>query len=221
MKQRTIIFDLDGTLVDTAPDLIVAINKTLVAAGHREITPSVLRPAMSFGARRMVEVGLAWQGVSVDSGIVDSLTSALLAHYADNVAVESQPYPYVREVLVELSERDAILCVCTNKMESLSRQLLAALHLEHHFKAICGRDSLLVSKPHPGHLIGTVERAGGILQRSIMIGDSEVDIATAKAACVPVVAIEHGYSDKPLAQLLPDALISDFSQLLAAIDAIG
>ena len=213
----TIVFDLDGTLVDTAPDLIVAVNHALTGAGHAPIQPAVLYPAVSLGARRMIEVGLEHQGKAVDVAAVDAMTKVMLAYYTEHVAVESRPYPGLVEILETLAGHGATLAVCTNKMEVLSLKLLRALDLERHFAAICGRDTFPVCKPHPGHLFQTISAARGEPQRAVMIGDSDVDIATAKAARVPVVGMTHGYCERPLTEFEPDVIIDDFAGLGGAL----
>lgn len=225
MKPWTIVFDLDGTLVDTAPDLLVALNKALEGVGYQTVSADVLRPAMSYGARRMIELGLAAQPHALLAGIgspdlVDTLTGILLDHYRQNYATESRLYPHVRDVLQELIEEGAVLAVCTNKSEDLSRNLLAALDLTHYFSAICGKETFAVSKPHPDHLILTVEKATGTLGRSVMIGDSDVDIKTALAAKVPVIGVAHGYSPEPLHNYGPDVVIDDFSGFFVAFEQI-
>jgi phosphoglycolate phosphatase len=216
----TVIFDLDGTLVDTAPDLIVAINRTLADGGFQPIDIPVLRPAMSHGARRMIELGLASQGVVATAEMLDTFMPVMLRHYSARVAVDSVPYPLVRETLAEFRARGVTMAVCTNKLEGLSRDLLATLNLHRYFDAICGRDTLPVSKPDPGHLTGTIAMVGGSLGHAIMVGDSEVDIATAQAAGVPIIALAHGYSDADLALLRPDVLLEDFQGFMAAYESL-
>jgi phosphoglycolate phosphatase len=220
LRDTTIVFDIDGTLVDTAPDLILAINHSLEHFGYASAPPSVLHGAMSHGARRMLEAGLGGQGVTASDDVLEAMTAKLLAYYGVNIAVDSKAYPGVIETLEALAKRGANLAVCTNKMEGLSRKLISSLALYPNFSAICGRDTFAVSKPHPGHLIQTVEAAGGDVRRAVMVGDSEVDIMTAKAADIPVVAVSYGYTETLLASLAPDALIDDFADLPAAIDAV-
>ena len=213
----TVVFDLDGTLVDTAPDLVVAVNHALRSAGLQVSPYEVILPAVSLGARRMIEAGLQHQNASVGQEGVDELTRVMLAFYTENVAVESRPYEGLLDVLRQLSEDGAILAVCTNKMEVLSRRLLLALELDRHFAAVCGRDTFPTCKPHPGHLTETIARAGGRVDDAYMIGDSDVDVATAKAAGVPVVGVTHGYSAAPVATFGPDAVIDSYAELLPAL----
>ncbi len=220
MRGTTIVFDVDGTLVDTAPDLILAINHALESFGHAPAPASILRSSMSHGARRMLETGLSTQGVTADEAALLAMTEKLLAYYGLNIAIDSKPYPGVIETLEGLALRGANLAVCTNKMESLSRKLISELAIYPNFSAICGRDTFSVSKPHPGHLIETVKAANGDVRRAVMVGDSEVDIMTAKAAKIPIVAVSYGYTDAALASLHPEALIDNFADLPAAIEAV-
>ena len=225
MHPWTIVFDLDGTLVDTAPDLLVALNRALEGAGFEPVSAQVLRPAMSYGARRMVELGLAAQPAEKQHAVLgtdrtDELTQVLLGFYKHNYSRESRLYPQVREVLQSLADDGAKLAVCTNKSEELSRQLLATLDLTHYFSAICGKETFPVSKPHPDHLIKTVEAASGQIKRSVMIGDSDVDIKTALAAHVPVIGVAHGYSPLPLETYGPDVVIGHFGEFFEALDSL-
>lgn len=214
-SRPTLVFDLDGTLVDTAPDLMRAANYALEKAGLRPISPQVLRPAMSHGARRMIENGLHAQGSAFDAALIDRLTQDLLVFYTHNIAVESRLYDGVADTLTALKAKGASLAVCTNKMERLSRLLLGALGIDTLFDCICGRDTFPVCKPHPDHLLNTISACGGTPERSILIGDSEIDIATAHAAGVPVIAVSYGYSDVPLASFAPSCVIDRFDALPA------
>ncbi len=216
----TIVFDLDGTLVDTAPDLVHTVNHVLTGAGCAPVPFAAIRPVIAFGARRMIVEGLALNERKAGEADVDRLLDAFLAHYADNLAVESQPFPGVVAVLERLTALGARVGVCTNKREDLSIKLLDQLGLKKHFGAIVGRDTLPVSKPHPGHLTGTVGRLGGQIERALMVGDSAVDIETAKAAGVPVVAVTFGYTIAPVETYQPDRTIDHYDDFLAAAEAL-
>jgi phosphoglycolate phosphatase len=176
-----------------------------------------LRPWISFGARRMIVEALVASGQSHPEPEVDRLFDLFIAYYEDNIARESRPYPGVVTAIETLREAGARLGVCTNKRESLSRALLGALDLDRHFHALAGRDTFPVHKPHPDHLTGVVRLAGGTAERAVMIGDSGVDIATARAAGIPVVAVSFGYTDIPVARHAPDRVIDHYDHLLPAI----
>ena len=211
----TIIFDLDGTLVDTAPDLIDTLNAIL----GRESLPTVpydeARALIGHGARRMLERGLAVAGRP--AGDVDRMFGDFIAHYAEHVADRSRPFPGVETALDTLAARGCTFAICTNKLEWLSVRLLKCLGLAERFAAICGQDTFGVQKPHPEALLGTLRRAGGSLDRAVMVGDSQTDIATARAALMPVVAVDFGYTDVPVRELGPDKVISHYSYLPSAI----
>lgn len=207
----TIIFDLDGTLVDTAPDLIDTLNTILSREGLPTIPHDEARSLIGRGARRMLENGIALAGRP--AGDIDRMYRDFIGHYAGHLTDRSRPFPGVEAALDKLARRGCTLAVCTNKLEWLSVQLLESLGLAKRFAAICGQDTFSVQKPHPEALLGTLRRAQGSLDRAVMVGDSQTDIATARAALMPVVAVDFGYSDVPVKELAPDKIISHFSCL--------
>ncbi|MEC9368817.1 MAG: HAD-IA family hydrolase [Pseudomonadota bacterium] len=220
LSGATLVFDLDGTLVDTAPDLIGTLNHVLGGAGYGPRTLAEIRPFISFGARRMIEEGLRAHGTEKPRRDVDALLEAFLAHYGENVANESRTYPGVEAFLEQAKGAGARLAICTNKRADLSNQLIGALGLNRFFHAVAGRDTFPVCKPHPDHLTGAVQMARGNPARAIMIGDSETDIATAKAAGIPVVAVTFGYSETPVAAFGPDMQISHYDELDQAVSSL-
>lgn len=220
MNSLTIAFDLDGTLVETAPDLVRATNHALSVAGLAPVPGYELRGVISFGGRAMVEYGLKLHARALPQEDVDRLHERFLAYYASNIAEESHVYSGLEAALDRLSARGARLVVCTNKLEALSRQLLDALGLSRHFKAIAGRDTFPVYKPDPGHLRGAIELAGGDPRQAIMVGDSDTDIKTARALGVPVIGVPFGYTDVPIHKLGPDAVIEHYQELEDAVDRL-
>jgi len=210
LKDATIVFDLDGTLVDTAPDLTNALNDVLTRHGHAAVSAEAVRASVGLGARVMIEEALRRAGVTDD---VDGMLAEFLIHYETNIARESRPFPGAVAALEALASGGARLAVCTNKREYLSRRLLQALELEGYFSAIAGRDTFAVAKPDPGHLTGVVALAGGEPSRAVMVGHSAVDVRTAKAASVPVILVSFGYAASPLDGLDPDAMIDHFDAL--------
>jgi phosphoglycolate phosphatase len=221
----TIIFDLDGTLVDTAPDLIATLNVIMRREGLPAVPEDEARTLIGHGARRMLERGLASAGLSAagqaggDAGRpqIDRLFHEFIDYYSDHLADHSRPFPGVESALDILAERGCTFAVCTNKLERLSVRLLTSVGLANRFSAICGQDTFSVQKPHPEALLGTLRRAGGTLDRAVMVGDSATDIATAKAALMPVVAVDFGYTDVPVKDLGPDRIISHFDHLPDAV----
>lgn len=220
MRDLTLVFDLDGTLVETAPDLVHALNHALATIDVAPVTLEGVRNSVSFGSRGMIRRALEIREVRLEEAGIDRLQRAFLDYYADNIAVASRPFPEVEATLAELVRRGARLAVCTNKQELHSRRLLEALGLARSFSALAGRDTLPVMKPHPGHLLGAVRMAGGNPDRTVMIGDSETDIMTAKAARVPVVAVTFGYTDNPVASFAPDAVIDHYRELIETVERV-
>lgn len=217
LKDATIVFDLDGTLVDTAPDLTNALNHVLIGRGHAAVSAETVRAVVGLGARAMIEAALRRTGATDD---IDQMLVEFLLHYEANIAKESRPFPGVVAALDGLAASGATLAVCTNKREYLSRRLLQELEIERYFGALAGRDTFLVAKPDPGHLTGVIALAGGEPSRAVMVGDSEVDITTAKAAGVPVILVSFGYAATPLAGLDPDRVIDHFDALQASATSL-
>lgn len=220
MRGATIVFDLDGTLVDTAPDLWAATNHALGTAGVAAVPAETLRPWIGYGARRMIVESLASAGRVMGDAEIDGMMESFLLHYAENVARESRPYPGAVEALDVCAAQGATLAVCTNKREALALALLRALDLHGRFAFIAGRDTFPVSKPHPDHLLNTIYLSDGDPARAIMVGDSAVDIETAKSASVPIVAVTFGYSERPVREFAPDATIDHFGELAPVLDGL-
>ncbi len=221
MSDQTIVFDLDGTLVDTAPDLANTLNVILAREGLRPVPYDQARTMIGGGARRMIEAGLAFEKRAAEAAVVDRMFNDFIVHYAAHVADRSEPFPGLVASLDRLSAEGWIFAVCTNKLEGLSRLLLDALGLTARFAAICGQDTFGIQKPNPEVLRKTIALAGGRISRAIMVGDSATDIDTAKAAGVPVIAVDFGYTETPVDRLGPDRIISHFSELPAAVAALA
>jgi phosphoglycolate phosphatase len=217
LSDTTIVFDLDGTLVDTAPDLTAATNHALGLLGLAPMTVAQLRPIIGHGSRAMIDAGLRFRGATPTEAEVSRLHNQFLEFYADNVAVGSRPFEGVLELLDALRAQGARLAVCTNKIERLSKLLLRELAIETKFGAIAGRDTFEVFKPAPGHLTGTIAMAGGRADRAVMVGDSEIDIATAAAAKVPSIGVTFGYTPRPVREMGPDAVIDHYREFPDAL----
>ena len=218
---HTIVFDLDGTLVDTAPDLTSALNLVLAGEGLPAVADDDARRMIGGGSRRMIERALIAQGRNLPSAEVDRIFRMFIDHYGAHIADRSRPFPHLESVLQRLRGEGFRLAVCTNKLEWLSVRLLDTLNLSRYFAAICGHDTFGIQKPDPQMLRLTIRRAGGEVQRAIMIGDSLTDVRTARAANVPVIAVGFGYSEVTPQALNADRLISSFSELPHAIAAVG
>jgi phosphoglycolate phosphatase len=217
----TIVFDLDGTLVDTAPDLIDTLNIILGDQGLPTIPYDDARPLIGGGAKAMIERALTLERRSASSNEVEALYTSFVAHYAEHIADRSRPFPGVEPALDRLTASGCRLAVCTNKLEWLSKRLLDALNLTDRFAAICGQDTFGIQKPDPQVFHATVKQAGGNPREAIMVGDSVTDIRTARAAKVPVIAVDFGYTDVPVAKLGADQVISSFLELPDAVKALG
>jgi phosphoglycolate phosphatase len=217
MPTPTVIFDLDGTLVDTAPDLIDTLNLLFSREGLDPLPFGEARSLIGGGVRALIERALSLQGRSRARHDIDHLYAAYIAHYAEHVADRSRPFPGLEGALDELGGLGCRFAVCTNKLEWLSVRLLDALGLSGRFAAICGQDTFGVQKPDPEILRRTLHAAGGLATAAVMVGDSANDIATARAAGVPVIAVDFGYTDKPVSALGPDRIISHFSELPATV----
>ena len=218
----TIAFDLDGTLVDTAPDLIGTLNLVLGEAGLKPVPFGEARNLVGGGARALIERGLKLEGAQVAPAELDRMFARFLVHYETHLADNSPLFPGAIETLDALTRSGAILVVCTNKLERFSVKLLNALGVADRFAFIAGPDTFSVRKPDPGHLLGAVSRAGGHSSAAVMVGDSKTDVATARAANVPMIAVSFGYSDVPATALGADKVVEKLTDVPAAVaDLLG
>jgi phosphoglycolate phosphatase len=220
MRDATLVFDLDGTLVDTAPDLVAATNHVLAGIGLPGVSEQKLRALIGHGARFMVDHAMGPDAAKLSENERKRLLDLFLDYYRRNIAVGSRPFEGTVAALERFRGAGAKLAVCTNKNERMALTLLDALGMSPLFSAVTGRDTFPVFKPHPDHLLGTIRLAGGDPARAVMVGDSRIDIATAKAAGVPVVAVTFGYTDTPVRELSPDRAIDHYDELEAAIIAL-
>jgi phosphoglycolate phosphatase len=217
---RIIVFDLDGTLVDTAPDLISALNWVLDREGLPPVPLQSARAMIGAGARRLIERGLELEGRAASFEDVTRLTGDFIDYYAAHIADASRPFDGLERALDDLAGHGYRFAVCTNKLEWLSKRLLDRLGLSARFAAICGADTFGVSKPDPAILQQTIARAGGQLSQAIMVGDAGPDIGVARRAGIPVIGVEFGYTEVPIADLKPDRLVSHMRELPAAVQSL-
>jgi phosphoglycolate phosphatase len=216
LASATIVFDLDGTLVDTAPDLVSTLNLLLAREGIAALPLSDARDMIGQGARALIARGFAAAGAPLDERKLSALFVDFIDHYLAHIADESCPFPGVLAAMDSLAAEGARLAVCTNKRTDLSVALLDALDLTRRFAAIVGADAAPAPKPAAAHLITTIERAGGRVERAVMVGDSASDAGAARAAGVPLVLVSFGYTDTPARELGADVLIDHFDELPAA-----
>jgi len=217
MGKPIIVFDLDGTLVDTAPDLLDSLNHTLDAGGVARTDVAGFRQFVGHGGRVMIERAYQAQKRALPVEEHDRLFALFLEHYGTNIPGASKPYPGVIESLDRFRDAGYLLAVCTNKTEDFSKRLLVALGMSGYFAAICGQDTFAYRKPDPRHLTDTIAMAGGDAEQAVMVGDSRTDIDTAKAAGIPVVAVDFGYTDRHVREFEPSKVISHFDELTLAL----
>jgi phosphoglycolate phosphatase len=208
-----IVFDLDGTLADTMQDLIPVLNRTTATEGLPEIPLEKVGAVVGHGARAMIEKAFAYHGRPLGSGVLNRLFDAFLDDYERNIAVNTRLFDGVEAAMDRFSGSGWDLAVCTNKPEGLARKLLAELRVTQRFAAISGGDTFAFRKPDPRHLLQTLSSFGAAREAAVMVGDSITDVETAKAAGIPVVVVDFGYSDRPAAELGADRVIGHFEEL--------
>ena len=212
-----VVFDLDGTLADTAPDLAAAMNHALAALGRAPVAAEAVRHMIGHGGREMLRHGLAATG-GASEALVERGFPHFLEYYSANLCIGTKAYPELEEALDALAQQGAKLAVCTNKSEALSRRLIETLGWKDRFAAIVGHDTLGVRKPDPLPFEEAIARAGG--GRAVLIGDSITDAETARAARLPFVAVGFGFSDRPVDQLGSDAVIHRYGDLVPTLERL-
>jgi phosphoglycolate phosphatase len=217
IRFQTVSFDLDGTLVDTAPDLTDGLNHALAHLGRPPVPDEEVRHMVGHGVRALLVKGLIASGGS-DDALVDAGFPVFLDYYEAHIADRSRPFAGVEAALDALAADGVRLAVCTNKREGLARSLIEALGWTHRFAAIVGGDTMGVAKPDPTPLLASIERAGG--GAAAYVGDSITDTTTAQAAGIPCVALSFGYSDRPAADLGADRLIDHWDDLIPALASL-
>ena len=217
MTAPTIVFDLDGTLVDTHPDLIGTLSWLLEAEGLDPVDLEQAKSLIGHGMKPMIEKALKLQGRGQAPDEIEEVYGRYVVAYRQRIARDSRPFPGIVEALDIFAAEGMTLAVCTNKLHALAVQLLEELGLASRFAAITGQDTFAVRKPHPDHLLLTIKQAGGDPSRAIMVGDSEPDIRAAQAANVPVIAFAGGYTAIPLIDMAPTMILDHYDGLPAAV----
>lgn len=219
-KDASIIFDLDGTLVDTAPDLLAALNHVLQSIDCPEVTLNDIDKLVGDGAMAMIKTGLNIAERDLPQEQEEELLQKFLDYYYENIAIFSKPFEGLDRCLDHFLREDARVGICTNKKEHLSIKLINELGLSERFHTIVGADTLAVKKPHPDHILGTIERLQGNPEKAVMIGDSANDIKAAQAANIPVIAVTFGYTAQPVTDFSPDIVIDHYDELLPAVEKL-
>ena len=213
MTSTLVIFDLDGTLLDTAPDLMASLNHVLDRDGLAHVRYEDMTWLVGQGAKVMIERAWAMHGRPSSPEQLETAFDAFLVHYAAGMPGKSQPFPGLIAALDRLQAAGMDLAVCTNKTEALARRLIDSLGMTERFAAITGGDTFAVKKPHGDHILETIRMAGGDARDAVMIGDSVNDILAAQNAGVPAIAVPFRYTDKPVETFDPDLIISHFDEL--------
>lgn len=216
----TVVFDLDGTMIHTAPDLVGATNHVMVQSGLPPAAPEIIVPAVGGGARAMITAALHAAGHPPDRVEMDPLLNMFTQYYIANIAEESHPFPGLVDTLDHFAAARCNMGVCTNKRHANAVLLLETLQLGGYFGAVLGADSLEVRKPHPDHVLTTIARCGGDAARAVMVGDSAPDMEAARAAGIPCIAVTHGYSPEPVESLAPDRIVDSLADLPEAVRAL-
>lgn len=213
MTPTTVLFDLDGTLLSTAADLMASLNHVLSHADIEPVVYSDMKWLVGQGARVMIERAHALRERTFTEAQMTGMTELFFSHYSDSMPGETVPFPGLLDALDRLEAEGMRLGVCTNKPEGLSVKLLEGLGLLSRFQAVAGGDTFANRKPHRDHVLGAIAMAGGSPERAILVGDSITDILAAKNAGIPVIAVPFGYTDKPVETLGPDLIIAHFDEL--------
>jgi len=213
MPTPLVIFDLDGTLLDTAPDLMASLNHTIDAIGLEPVAYEDVTFLVGAGARAMIDRALKLRDTTLSTAEKEQLFERFLDHYGGSMPGETLPYPGLLDAMDRLEAAGISMAICTNKVEALAKRLLTLLGLSHRFAAITGGDTFAVRKPHGDHLHGTIKQAVGHPHMTVMVGDSTRDIEAARNAGVPSIAVPFGYSDVAVETLRPDRIIRHYTEL--------
>jgi len=220
-KKPILVFDLDGTLVETKEDLLDCLNFCLKKQGIEAISLSSLAQYIGHGGEAMIRHALQEAGREEDPVLIKQMMLDFYNHYAENIPGKSHYFNGLLPALQRLRAHGFIFAICTNKMIGLAEKLIPALNkqagIDNPFAAICGGDSFSWKKPDGRHILSTIEAAGGDPKRAIMVGDSAPDMGAAHNAGVPSIAVSFGYSDVPIASLKPSIIINSYDELTPAL----
>jgi phosphoglycolate phosphatase len=216
----TLVFDLDGTLAETAPDIMGTLNILLTREGLPALPTEKARELVGAGAKALIERGFKVSGVPLPAEKLEQLFARFLPLYLERIAEESHLFDGVEAALKRMAAAGYALAICTNKPEPHSLALVEALGIRSHFRAIVGRETFPFFKPDPRVLDETIRACGGTKERAIMVGDSLTDLETARHLGIPTIGVSFGYTDVPMAELGPDRLIHHFDALDEAVASL-
>jgi len=220
-RRRAVVWDLDGTLIDSAPDLAAALNAVLCRHGFEGHSVRAVRAMVGDGVEKLVERGFAVAGISPLPGAVPALAAEFMAAYVPHATAHTRPYPLVRRALQRLERAGLRQGICTNKPEGVSRRIAAELDLERYMGCIIGGDTTPAKKPDPAPLAACLERLGVSPAYGVLIGDSAADVAAARALQMPVGVVSWGYSKMPAHFLGADFVVRHPEDLAALVEAVG
>jgi phosphoglycolate phosphatase len=220
MLAPTVVYDLDGTLADTAEDLVAALNWLLAREGFAPLPVESAGSLLGAGGRALIKRGFAASGKTLRLETIEALFADYLEHYNAHIVDRTRLYPGVDKTLAAFARAGWRQAVCTNKIESSAKLLITRLGIADHFAFVCGQDTFGVGKPDAKPLLETIAASDGASERAIMVGDSGTDIKTARAAGVRVIAVDFGYTEVPVKELGPDRVISHFDELIEACEAL-
>ncbi len=220
LVNKTVVFDLDGTLIDTLPDINEALKSTARRFGLKNLPIDFLRKLLSHGSRKLIESQFNFSEKKFSEKDIKSATEHFLNYYKANISSYSKLFPGILDCLDWLKNESAIITICTNKYEKLAKQLTKDLNISNYFTVITGSDTFKYRKPDPHHIMNTIKLANGKLNNSIMIGDSITDFETAKNAKIPIIIVGWGYSDIPAKNIGGDSFINNGSELIQTIEKI-
>ncbi len=211
---KCVIFDIDGTLIDTAPDLLATLNVLFTRRGHRKITLAEIRTVIGGGAKAMIRAGGKLTGNPFSDAEIEEMFQEYLAYYSSHIADHSQLFSGGQNLLEACKAQNITMSVCTNKLEGLTVTLLKALNLSDYFQTIIGSDTLPTMKPDPAGVFKILEKAKCKPDETLFIGDSATDLGAARNAGVPCVLVDYGYTPTPARELGADQIIGDLGSLI-------
>lgn len=217
---RAVVFDLDGTLIDSAGDIADALNEALRRSGVAPFSEAEIRLMVGGGARVLVERVLAARGREVDTALAQRLYADFLDAYQSASVARTVVYDHGREVLAELAAREVKLAICTNKPQGITEDVLAKLGLRACFQSVVGATDALPRKPHPDMLLAAINAVGARRDESVMIGDSNADVGAARAAGLPVIAVSFGYTRTPAHELGADLVIDSLADVMTSLERL-